>query len=245
MTEQKLFKLIIPAAIKRGIIHKKTRVGKKSDFWYHKWINFILNIVYSKKNKDLYLKGFWTTIGFDIAGPDDSANEEGEFHHWYTLGHELKHVKQAMRLTRLLFGFLYLWALSQGLLLAALCWLPVFWSSGWVTGLWIAGWLVIAGLHFIPQLPDPFRMKYELEGYAISMYFYLDRFGSIDDGYIDHLVNNFNSMAYYIMEPNRGKIKKILRKLSVEITMDKHPVKHDPIVKLIMELKSGDLQYQS
>lgn len=239
MTEKELFAKIVPEAKRRKLIHKRVIVGPKSTFFYHKWINWLLNLVYPESEKDSYLNRFWTTIGYDIAGPDKASYDGLNFHQYYTLIHELKHTQQRQRWTFPLFAFLYLWPLSQGALLLLTCWVPLLFGSNWITLLCMAVWLIFAAIHFIPQLPDPFRAHWELEAYTLSMYFYCVRFGKIDRDYIEYLIKNFNSMSYFIMEPRKDRIRKKLNNISVAISMGKHPVCSDPLVKLVEDLQSG------
>jgi hypothetical protein len=213
----------------------KLRVGPKSRFCIHTLINFVLNIVYPKKRKDSYLERYNTTLGYTIAMATRYGVNVARFGNWRTLCHEVMHALRAKKWTRFLFGYLYLWPLSQGILFALTCWLPVFWSSGWVMWVTMAAWLVIAGLHFIPQLPDPWRKHWEFEAYSISMHLYNLVHGRVDGQYIAALVENFHSMMYYIMEPNREKITKQLETLAVKVTAGDSPVKDYPIVKIAEE----------
>lgn len=213
----------------------KLRVGPKSAFAIHTLINFILNIVYPAKRKDAYRKRYNTTLGYTIAMATAHGANVAKFGNWRTLCHEIRHALQAKKWTRFLFGYCYLWPLSQGILLALTCWLPVFWSNGWVMWVTMASWLVIAGLHFIPQLPDPWRKHWEFDAYSISMHLRHLVWGKIDEDYIRALAQNFHSMMYYIMEPNEEKIVRRLEKLATEIRGGNSPVKDYPIVKIAEE----------
>lgn len=254
MTDNELFRRFPEEAIKRGLITPKLRIGLKSYRWIHRAINAILNVFYPADRKDWYLNGATTTLGFTVDFPDNIVENHvgdpnlkiGSFFIgnviatatvWWTLVHEFFHVRRAMKLTRPLYAWLYGWPLTQGGTLAVLCWLPIFWSHGWWRLLWIAGWLVVSGLHFIPQLPDPFRKGDELAAYTASMWAYFVRFGKIDNDYIDRLVDNFHSMAYFIMEPNKDKIRRELLDIASRIEAGTHPIKDDPLVKLMEELR--------
>jgi len=228
-----LFQAIQARAIKELV--PKMRVGPKTAFWIHAAINWLLNIFYPKTRQDAYLKRYNTTLGYTVAMATDHGDDSRKFGNWRTLCHEIKHVLQAMKWTRVVFGGLYLWPISQGILLLLTCWLPVFWASGWWLAIWIPAWAVIAGLHFIPQLPDPWREHWEFQGYSISMHLCFLIYGRIEQAYIDALVRNFHSMMYFIMSPNEKKIRERLAALATKIEMGQSPVKDEPIIIIAEE----------
>jgi hypothetical protein len=238
MSDADLFDAIIQEAKNLDLISKKVRFGKKSDFWYHSWINRLLNLFYPKDRKDVYLNQYWTTIGYSIAAPDSAVDDEGKCEDWETLIHELEHTRQARKWTRPFFAFLYLWPLSQGALFVLLSWLPFLWVP-WDIAIICMGIMGLVGsIHFIPQWPDPWRAYWELKAYEISMYFRMRRRGNLSGAYIDSLVDNFSSMTYFMMEPRKSKIRTILDRISVAILMGKHPVVKHPLVKLAQRLRS-------
>lgn len=213
----------------------KLRVIPKRASWLHRTINRMLNCVYRASQKNSYRDRYSTTLGYSVAMAERYGHDPKQFAAWETLCHEVQHAVQAKKLTRPLFGFLYLWPLSQGLLLLLLSWLPVFWAEGWQLALWIGGWVTVAGLHFIPQLPDPLRTRWELEAYTVSMHMYaLDR-NAVSYAYIQHLAKQFYSMAYYIMEPRRKKILDELTTRFARIQTGRSAVRHLPIVKIAEE----------
>jgi len=234
MTDQQLFQRLPIEAAKRGII-PEIKTGKKSSYWLHGVINFILNIVYPKERKDVYLQ-YWTTFWRRICWSDSNGDRPSN---WRTLVHELMHIRQEDKWGRPLFTFLYLWPLSQGILLLLLCWLPLLWVDGWLLLPWIGGWVVLAGLHFIPQLPDPWRKHWELQAYSVGIYYRAKDYGRVDDAYLLDRAKNFYSMTYYIMEPSKKKIERQLSEIAEEVLAGAHPVKDDPLVKLVEELRQG------
>lgn len=237
MTDKDLFEAILTESKNLGLVSQKVRFGKKSDFWYHRWINILLNAVYPKDQKDTYLKNYWTTIGYSIAAPDDQVDDDGLSDDWPTLVHELEHTRQASRWTRLIFSYLYLWPLSQGALFILLFWLPALFLSGWVMWLCMASMLTVGALHFIPQLPDPWRTHWEYKAYEMSMFFHFMCYRVIGADYVDRLVHNFTSMAYFMMEPRKGKIRKRLNRTSVAIIKGKSKAISHPLVKLALKLR--------
>lgn len=235
MTDRDLFIYLIPAAKKRGIISDKVvYVGDKSKLLIHQIINFILNIFYPKSKKDSYLTNYWTTLGYTITSPKNRVDLDA----WETLIHELFHTIQAHRWTRVLFGVLYLWPISLGILLLFLAWLPVFWASGWELVFWSVGWLVVSFLFFIPQLPDYWRSRWELEAYSATMCCMILKGLVVDTDYIDHLVDNFCSMSYGKMMCDRNKAKEIIDKTAMAVISGRHPIWSHPLIKLVCELKS-------
>jgi hypothetical protein len=228
-----LFQNILARAKKE--LAPKMRVGPKSAYTIHTLINWILNIVYPADKKDSYLKNYNTTLGYTVAMATSHGDDVSQFTNWETLCHETKHVLQAKKWTRFIFGYLYLWIISQGILLALVGWIPIFWVPGWWKLLYIVLWLGITGCHFIPQIPDPWRKHWELQAYTISMHLYHLVHNGIPLSYIDHLVENFTSMMYFIMEPRAAKIKRELVTIANQIEAGNSPVKDEPIVVIAEE----------
>lgn len=213
----------------------KMRLGPKSAFWIHSCINSILNMVYPGNRQDSYFHNYNTTLGFTIAMATRHGKDPNQFGNWRTLCHEIVHIVQSMRWTRVIMGFVYLWPISQGIALLLLGWLPLIWVPGLWKFLYLAGWLGVCGVHFIPQLPDPGRKRWEFEAYSVSMHLYHLVHGRIDQNYIDNLVRNFHSMMYFIMEPDEKKIRKELATLATRIEAGRSPVRNMPIVRIAVE----------
>jgi len=229
----KLFKAIHDRAKKE--LTPKLKVGPKRAFKLHAMINWLLNLFYPKDQKDAYYKSYSTTIGNGVAMAESAGDDVSKFGNWQVLCHEIKHVLQAMKWTRPLFFFLYLWPISQGIVFLLFGWIGAIWVPGWWKALYLGLWLVTTGIHFIPQLPDPWRQHWEFQGYSISMHLYALVYGNIDQNYINRVVKNFHSMAYFIMAPNEKKIRNRVVRLSHQILIGKSPVKDEPIVKIAEE----------
>lgn len=246
---------LISEAVAAQVVTSALLIGTKEDFWYYGILNWFLNLVYSKKNKDMFLRDFWTTIGSSIAAPVSAVigvipqdvalrrtalyvSDAGwSLNQWDTILHELEHVRQASRWTTPLFAFLYLFPLSLGGLLLLTCWLPVFWASGWHLALWIPAWAILGGLCFIPQLPDPWRTYWELQAYTLSLYCYWLQWHKIDDAYIERRLQNFTDMTYYMMEPRKAWMKNKLTAIADAIVEGTHPVKDHPLVKVLRSVR--------
>ena len=225
---------VVEEAKQRRLVPSSTVVRPKKDIWYHAVINWLLNIFYPRHMKNAYRDRYWTTIGYTIAPTDKVSADATD-----TTVHELFHVRDAWQKTRVVFGFLYLWPISQGVLLLFTCWLPLLWTSGWVFWLWFGVWLLVAGVHFIPVLPDPWRKRYELTAYTASMCLYYKRHGNLPDVYIEHITKQFTSMAYYVMEPNGKAMLKRIQKEAERIRAYNHPMLYDPLVTLGINHQDG------
>lgn len=232
MDNVKLFQNILARAKKE--LNPKLRVGPKSQFGIHNLINAILNIVYPKTKKDAYLKNYNTTLGYTIAMAEYVGDDASKFGNWRTLAHEIQHAEDARKWTRVLFGFLYLWPISQGVVFLLFGWIGAIWCPGYWKLLYLMLWFVATGLHFIPQWPDPWRKHWEFKAYSISMYLRHLVNGDIPDWYIENLAKNFSSMMYYMMDPDHAGIKLELRKLASRIREGKAvEVEHLAIVQIV------------
>ena len=232
--EIKLFQNIFTRAKKELV--PKLRVVPKNTCYIHVIINAILNLIYPKDKQNDYMYKYSSAFGYTVALASRYGNNVQNFSAWKVLCHELIHVVcQAKKYTRVLMAFLYMWPLSQGALLLLTCWLPIFWVSGWVLVIWIVCWILIAGLHFIPQLPDPWRHRWEVQAYSVSMYLYWMVTNRIPSEYVESIIDNLHSMNYYITEPNRGKIRIELCKIVYQIVNNISPIKYNPIVKIARE----------
>lgn len=139
-------------------------VFKEFESEMHKHYNF--DIKY--KNQSLFMKflgtllffnkgfmtTFITTIGSTIYFPDEEFILKDEFGSCQILAHELVHVKQANKYSKILFSFLYLF--PQCLVFLALL-API--------SLWFLLFLVC-----ILPIPAPFRTAFEIGGYTMSLF---------------------------------------------------------------------------
>lgn len=232
MTDQEIFQAILLRAKK---LNPHIRVVPKRKVWVHAVINKIMNLAYPASQKNYYMK-FHTTLGDQIAMNDETGDTVESFGNWQTLCHEIKHTLQGMKWTKLLFSFLYLFPISLSGLLFLTAWTPLLWTSGWGLLAWIGPWVVLAGILLHPSWPDPWRTRWELQAYTISMYLYHRVHGDIPTDYIDHQLKQFTSMNYYVMEPRKDKMRRILEAIAQQIRQGTHPVKDDPIVRIAEEV---------
>jgi hypothetical protein len=233
MSEQEIFQAILSRA--RTELNPKIRVVPKREVWIHSVINKIMNLVYPASQKDRYL-AFHTTLGNEIAMNDEAGKTSKDFGNWEVLCHEIKHTLQAMKWTRVLFSSLYLFPISLAILLILTAWTPLLWVSGWKLALWIVPWVGVGALLLHPRWPDPWRTRWELQAYTISMYLYHRITGDIPASYIQFQLDQFTSLNYYIMEPNKEKMRRILTDNARLIMEGKHPVKDEAIVKIAEEV---------
>lgn len=170
----------------------------KDGMLLHRIISVIL-----KPFNPRYLKDFWTTIGFTAAFPDPDGDDESEA--WWTVFHEGVHGIQAMRLTRVVMGFLYLIPLSFAVLgLIALFPLYIWALLPW----WGDALVIIPTLVCLLPLPAYFRMKMELEAYTVSLaVWYWWR----NEDRVDHYAKHFYGSNYYFMWPFKAWITAALQ----------------------------------
>lgn len=210
----------------------KLWVTSKKACTIHLIINTLFNLFLPKDEHDSYLNKYNTTLGYTIA----MASTYSQFSiQCEMLCHEIIHALQAKKWTRFLMAFLYMWPLSQGALLLLTCWLPIFWASGWVLACYICCWVIIALLHFIPQLPDPWRHLWEIEAYSVSMYLHYKITSFIPIGYINDIADNLHSMNYYITTINRNKICGQLYRIKKDIENGTSDIQNNPVVKIAVE----------
>lgn len=166
----------------------KFKVISKEDSWFHRMIGFFF---------PPYRKRYWTTIGFTAAYPNRGIND------WRVLLHEGLHGLQAKRITRVLFGFLYLFPQSL---------FPLFILLGILVSPW---WLL--GLVCLGPLPAPFRKHYEMEGYKISAMLmeWTNAFFGAEDGVLTFYRKQFTGPSYYFMWPFKGAVIKELNEARV------------------------------
>ncbi len=166
-------------------------VRNKADSKLHSLIGWILKHI----GNPIYTETFWTTFGYTTWKPLDADSSS-----WRTIFHEGRHALDAKRLTRLLFGFLYLLPLS---LVPILIILGITLSPWWFTGI---------ALCLLP-LPSPFRMWAELRGYTVSLAIKHWLGHDLNDPWeTDRVEQMFTSGQYYYMWPFKKHIKyKVLK----------------------------------
>lgn len=228
--ERKLFVAIYTRAKKELL--PKLWITPKWVCTIHLIINTLFNLFLPKDKRDSYLNNYSTTLGYTIAMASAYSQP---YTQWETLCHEIVHALQAKKWTRFLMAFLYTWPLSQGALLLLTCWLPIFWASNGVLMYWIGCWAIIALLHFIPQLPDPWRHRWEIEAYSVSMYLYYMLRDCIPLVYTEHIAKNLHSMNYYITSNNRHNTHWQLDSIATRIIRGTSDIQNNPVVKIAVE----------
>lgn len=196
------------------------QIKYKSQSWFMKLIGFLLFF-----NKG-FMTDYTTTIGSDIYFPDPSVVKVRPVSAMNVLLHELVHVYDAKRYTKVLFGFLYLspqvWAL--------LC-LPLF----------LLSWKIALPLMLLCLSPIPawFRMHFEKRAYMVSLYAinalgqkmnFKPLLATRQEGYLKH----FKDSSYYFMWPI-GNLKKEFDEAVVKIQNGQRPYE-DPVFDIIDDL---------
>ena len=128
------------------------KIKYKNQSWFMKLIGFLFFF-----NKSFMTK-YTTTIGSTVYFTDESNVKNRPVSSAITLLHELVHINDAHKVSKPLFGFLYLTPQILSLLL-----LPL---------LFVLNWYIILPLMLLFLLPIPsfFRMYYEKKAYITSLY---------------------------------------------------------------------------
>jgi len=176
-----------------------------------------------------FMTGFVTTIGYTVYWPNRKKVDLGGQRVLATLAHEYRHAKDAKKTTPILFGFLYL--LPQilalpGLMSLILIPLLIFGVVSW--SWWMLSLMLT--ILFILPIPAYFRMRYEVNGYIMSMFIKykllkelgMDKIDIRDVLYIfiKNINKNFTELNYYYMWPfgiEERLSKKVEKILSGEI----------------------------
>jgi hypothetical protein len=184
------------AAIKEVV--PKFKVIKKTDSWFHRAIGTIL-----KPINQGYMKQYYTTIGYTVALPEGMDSLP-----WATAWHEGGHAWQSKKLTRLLFGALYLLGTPVWFVFAALtCWPFFVWLPWWSGVIYLASFLLLSFPPF-----GFFRAKWEFEMYGLSMAVRIWNGATLDEAYIERKEKQFTTSYYFWMCPYPSYVRKKLRK---------------------------------
>lgn len=173
-----------------------------------------------------FMTGYTTTIGSTVYYPSASYIKVRPISSSVVLLHELIHVYDAKRLTKPLFGALYL----SPQILALLC-LPLFWFS-WPLAL-------ILMLFFLSPIPSYFRMYFERRAYLTSLYC-MYRLGQLKDfdpkleNQSKRFTEHFTTSQYYFMWPFKD-ITQNFNDAIVLIKDGKRPFE-DPVFDILDDL---------
>jgi hypothetical protein len=187
-------------AVVQKYVPKFERLPKASST-FQRFLASLLRLIGMKD----FMSRFSTTIGFTAYLIESHYNNLG------VIFHEGRHAWQGKKYTRVGQGALYL--LPQLLGIGALCasvTLLVLSLTGFTWSWWPLAFLLI----FAAPLPAYWRMKFEFDAYCVSMAVRYWCRGELDDDYINRLIKNFTTSAYYFMWPFKGSLRKrFLRKL--------------------------------
>jgi hypothetical protein len=110
-------------------------------------------------NKD-FMKYYITTIGSTVYFPSEEFVESNENEATTIIAHEIIHVAQAEQYGKVLYSLMYLFPQCLSLLalgsIFAVFWLPMLWC--------------LAFLIFLAPIPAPWRTKFEISGYTMSLF---------------------------------------------------------------------------
>jgi len=179
----------------------KTNVIPKSSSGKHKLFGAVLK----RFGNPYYMENYWTTIGFEIAQPGGEEVNKGM---WNAVPHEALHSYQAKRLTRFLFGALYLLGTPVYCVPALVASWPFFVWLPWWSGL-------VFILSFLLVSFPPFgfmRAHYEFQAYGLSIAqkYWLE--GEVTDEYLERRSKQFTTSMYFWMLPFKKRVMKRLEK---------------------------------
>lgn len=177
-------------------------IRPKATCGWQRGIGRVLGVLGNKA----YMTEFYTTIGYTTYAPDGRIDIP-------TVFHEGRHAYQAKRHTRVLMSLLYL--LPQVLGFMGLLALPF---TTWRYGAW--GLTVAMSFLFFLPLPAYWRMRFELDAYAVSLAVRYWCTGEVRASVIDYYVNQFTNANYFYMWPFRTSVLKRLRARLAAITTD-------------------------
>lgn len=173
-----------------------------------------------------FMTDYTTTVGATVYFPTETVTKVRPVSAAAVLLHELIHVSDAKKISKLLFGFLYLspqiWAL--------LC-LPLFFLS-WKLALPL---LIL----FASPIPAFFRMHFEKRAYFTSLYAINAlgkrmNFNPLLATQVKSYVNHFKDSSYYFMWPF-GNIQSEFDEAAIKIKDGKRPFE-DPVFDMIDDL---------
>jgi len=183
----------------------KFQIKMKSDSKLHLYISKIVKSF----NPD-YMKSYITTIDGTMWLPSDPIPDENLLD---IMVHEGIHDDDRMKLTSLIFDFLYLFPQTLCLILVLAALFLVIFGLGWASLV-----CLILGLAFLAPIPAPFRFLFELKAYRTSLIFtkYVWQSDpSRDRRIIDNIIAQLCTKLYYWCWPFKTHVAKLLGDESV------------------------------
>lgn len=189
-----------------------------------KFMKFLSILLFFNKS---FMTSYTTTVGSTIYFPSENSIKNRPTASSITLLHELVHVNDAKKISKPLFGFLYLTPQILVLLIIPLFFVLPWWSV-----------LLIMALFLVP-LPSFFRMHYEKRAYFSSLYAIHNlsnklHFKSFLSAQKAHFLEHFKNSSYYFMWPF-SNLDKEFDEAMVKIQANQRPFE-DPIFDIIDEL---------
>lgn len=172
-----------------------------------------------------FIYHYITTIGSTIYFPSRLSTRINPTRTNIMFLHELVHVKEAQKLSKLLFGFLYFFPQSLAILLLPL--LCVDWR------------FIFPCLILLAPIPAFFRMQFEKRAYFVSLYvsYILGKrlkFNPVLDIKKEKFKNQFKNSSYYFMWPF-GNLDEEFNQAVEKIKSGRRPFE-DPIFDMLDDL---------
>jgi len=151
-----------------------------------------------------FMSGYTTTLYPKIYIPDDRA-EDPDF--WKVVAHELVHLVRAKKM-----GLLHTLSYGFPQILAPLGLLSI-------GAIWLGPWMLLNLIWLICLAPLPayFRMREEMDAYAMSIACNYWRYGGIQQAQILWIADHFTSPDYYFMWPFEENVESRLEDIAADI----------------------------
>lgn len=170
-----------------------------------------------------FMTNFTTTLGSKIYFPNKKFVDLRPLSSLVVLLHELVHVSDSKKWSRVLFSFLYMFPLSL-----ALVFLPLL----------LVSWKVFLPLLVLSLLPIPayFRMVFEKRAYMVSLYVLQQlsikkEFTTNLDTAAASYLENFKDSSYYFMWPFKN-LEKEFADAVVKVKAGQKPYE-DPVFEMV------------
>lgn len=212
------FKELVAAAQKH---FPDLTIKYKDQSKFMKFLGFLL--FFNKK----FMSNYTTTLGSTVYFPSETATTTRPVSSAITLLHEVVHVYDAKKVSKPVFGFLYL--IPQVLVLLMI---PLFFVLSW--------WIVVPlMLLMLAPIPAFFRMNYEKRAYLSSLYVVNSlserlNFKPLLATQRASFLRQFKSSSYYFMWPFNN-LEKEFDDAMVKIKNGERPFE-DPIFDILDEL---------
>jgi hypothetical protein len=164
----------------------------KDESWFMKILGYAMWLF----NRQ-FMTRFTTTIGTKVYFPSRAAVEANPRSYWKTLAHEYVHILDSEKQK---FWFTVSYLLPQLMGVVALL---AFGAFVWPKLLW-----ALVALVFFAPWPSPWRSKWELRGYTMSLAVNYWRYGHVSESTKAWIGSHFWGWNYYKMAWGKARVRK-------------------------------------